>query len=151
MPSEICTCPRDQTTSTGTVIKEYVLLSALQHIFASLKRTRDQKLSSGLMSSQLSSAITGLMLLTFTTTHLLTSRPTLRSRSPCASWAPPLHRGLVRESLNAPHHHDPNEMLPNFAFWVMVAAPSCLHYSSGLVHFMERAMVSTTPNLDPSG
>ena len=28
-------------------------------------------------------------------------------------------------SLPAPHHHDPNEMMPNFAFWVMVAAPSC--------------------------
>ena len=35
-----------------------------------------------------------LMLLTFTTTHLLTSRPTLRSRSLCASWAPPLTGGL---------------------------------------------------------
>ena len=31
-------------------------------------------------------------------------------------------RGLVRGSFPAPHHHDPNEMLPNFAFWVMVAA-----------------------------
>ena len=58
----------------------------------------------------------------FVATTLL---PTLRSRSPCASWAPPLHRGLVRGSFPAPHHHDPNEMLPNFAFWVMVAAPSC--------------------------
>ena len=38
-----------------------------------------------------------------------------------------LHRGLVRGSFPAPHHHDPNEMLPNFAFWVMVAAPSCQH------------------------
>ena len=53
------------------------------------------------------------------------SSPTLRSRSPCASWAPTLHRGLVRGSFPAPHHHDPNEMLPNFAFWVVVAAPSC--------------------------
>ena len=39
----------------------------------------------------------------------------LRSRSPCASWAPPLHRGLVRGSFPAPHHHDPNEMLPQFS------------------------------------
>ena len=31
----------------------------------------------------------------------------------------------MRGSFPAPHHHDPNEMLPNFAFWVMVAAPSC--------------------------
>ena len=30
-----------------------MLLSALQHIFAGLKRTRDQKLSSGLKSGQL--------------------------------------------------------------------------------------------------
>ena len=41
--------------------------------------------------------------------------PTLRSRSPCASWAPSLHRGLVRGSFPAPHHHDPNEMLPQFS------------------------------------
>ena len=31
-------------------VEEYVLLSALLHIFAGLKRTRDQELSSGLMS-----------------------------------------------------------------------------------------------------
>ena len=28
----------------------------------------------------------------------------------------------MRGSFTAPHHHDPNEMLLNFAFWVMVAA-----------------------------
>ena len=106
----------------ANIVEEYVPLSALQHIFAGLKRTRDQKLSSGLMSGQLSSAITGLMLLTFTTTHLLTSRPTLRSRSPCASWAPPLHWGLVPGSFPAPHHQDPNETLLNFQIWVMVDA-----------------------------
>ena len=50
--------------------------------------------------------------------------PTLRSRSPCASWAPPLHRGLVRGSFPAPHHHDPNETLPNFSIWVMVVSHS---------------------------
>ena len=88
MSSGICTCSRDQTTSTGTVIstfvctyctglgfqanivEEYMLLSALLHIFAGLKRTQDQKLSSGLMSGQLSLAITGLMLLMFMTIHL---------------------------------------------------------------------------------
>ena len=32
----------------------------------------------------------------------------------------PLHRGLVRGSFPAPHHHDPNEMLLIFAFWVVV-------------------------------
>ena len=45
---------------------------------------------------------------------------TLRSSSPCASWAPPLYRGLVRGSFPAPHHHDLNEMLLNFCIWVMV-------------------------------
>ena len=35
------------------IVEEHVLLSALQHIFAGLKRTRDQKLSSGLKSGQL--------------------------------------------------------------------------------------------------
>ena len=65
MSSGICTCSRDKTTSAVTVIstfvctvqaldqanivEECVLLSALLHIFAGLKRTRDQKLSSGLM------------------------------------------------------------------------------------------------------
>ena len=45
-----CTCLGFQ----ANIVEEYVLLSALQHIFAGLKRTRDQKLSSGLMSGQLS-------------------------------------------------------------------------------------------------
>ena len=57
--------------------------------------------------------------------------PTFRSRSPCASWAPPLHRGLVRGSFPAPHHHDPNEMLPNFQIWVMVV---CLSNGSSRCH-----------------
>ena len=65
---------KDQTTSTGygyffvrlyctglgfqaNIVEECVLLSALQHIFAGMKRTRDQKLSSGLMSCQLSLAV----------------------------------------------------------------------------------------------
>ena len=43
----------------ANVVEEYVPLSALQHIFAGLKRTRDQKLSSASMSGHLSSAITG--------------------------------------------------------------------------------------------
>ena len=41
-----CTCLGFQ----ANIVEEYVLLSALQHIFAGLKWTRDQKLSSGLMS-----------------------------------------------------------------------------------------------------
>ena len=64
-------------TSLGfqaNIVEEYVLLSALLHIFAGLKRTRDQKLSSGLMSGQLSLAITGLMLLMFMTIHFFQLR-----------------------------------------------------------------------------
>ena len=43
-------------TSLGfqtNIVEEHVLWSALQHIFADSKRTRDQKLSSGLKSGQL--------------------------------------------------------------------------------------------------
>ena len=40
------------------IVEEHVLLSALQHIFVGLKRTPDQKLSSGLKSGQLSLAVT---------------------------------------------------------------------------------------------
>ena len=43
----------------ANIVEEYVLLSALQHIFVGLKWTRVQKLSSGLMSGQLILAITG--------------------------------------------------------------------------------------------
>ena len=58
----------------ANIVEEYVLLSALLHIFVGLKRTWDQKLSSGLMSGQLNLAITGLMLLTFMTIHLFQFR-----------------------------------------------------------------------------
>ena len=58
----------------ANIVEEYVLLCALLHIFVGLKRTRDQKLSSGLMSGQLSLAITGLMLLMFMTIHLFQLR-----------------------------------------------------------------------------
>ena len=49
-------------------------LSALMHIFVGLKRTWDQKLSSGLMSGQLNLANFGLMLPMFMTTHLFQFR-----------------------------------------------------------------------------
>ena len=49
-----CTCLGFQ----ANIVEEYVLLSALLHIFASLKGTQDQKLSSGLKSGQLSLATT---------------------------------------------------------------------------------------------
>ena len=50
-------------------VEEYVLLSALLHIFAGLKRTRDQELSSGLMSCQLSLAVS----FSFVEEHVLLS------------------------------------------------------------------------------
>ena len=75
------------------------------------------------------------------------SLPTLRSRSPCASWAPSLHRGLVRGSFPAPHHHDPNEMLPNFAFWVMVAAPSC-RFTLGIFSFSTTLRTQVRPAIE---
>ena len=58
----------------ANIVEEYVLLSALLHIFAGLKRNRDQKLSTELMSGQWSLAITGLMLLMFMTIHLFQLR-----------------------------------------------------------------------------
>ena len=42
------------------------------------------------------------------------SPPTLRSRSPCASWVHPLHRRLVRGLFLAPHHHDPKRNAAQF-------------------------------------
>ena len=66
-----CTC----LGFKANIVEEYVPLSASQHIFAGLMRTRDKKLSSALMCGHWSLAITGLMLLTFTTTHLLTRAP----------------------------------------------------------------------------
>ena len=36
----------------------------------------------------------------------------------------PFIGGLCGGSFPAPHHHDPNEMLPNFQIWVMVASHS---------------------------
>ena len=43
----------------ANIVEAYVLLSALQHIFVGVKWTRDQKLSSRLMSGQLILALTG--------------------------------------------------------------------------------------------
>ena len=44
----------------ANIVEEYGLLTALQHILAGLKRTRDQKLSSGwMMSGQLNFAPLG--------------------------------------------------------------------------------------------
>ena len=41
----------------ANIVEELVLLNALQHIFAGSKRTRDQKLSSGLKSGQLNLSV----------------------------------------------------------------------------------------------
>ena len=49
----------------ANTLEEYVLLSALLHIFVGLKRTTDQKLSSVLMSGPLNVAIACLMFFQF--------------------------------------------------------------------------------------
>ena len=51
----------------ANIVEEYVLWSAFLHTFLGLKRTWDQKLSSGLTSGQLNVAITDLMLPTHMT------------------------------------------------------------------------------------
>ena len=123
MPSGICTCSRDDTTSTGTgyfhvrlyctglglqanIVEEYVLLSALLHIFAGLKKTRDQKLSSGLISGQLSLAITGLMLLMFITFHLfqlfLCCEAPSRLRRSSNRWYPGTGLGINDTKVSVP-------------------------------------------------
>ena len=37
---------------------------------------------------------------------------------------PPFIGGLCGDHSPAPHHHDPNETLPNFPIWVMVGSSS---------------------------
>jgi len=58
----------------ANIVEEYVLLSALLHVFVAMKRTWDSKLAMGLKSGQLNLAISGLMLLTFMTVHLFQFR-----------------------------------------------------------------------------
>ena len=60
----VCTVQALDSTRTSSM-----LLSALLHIFAGLKRTRDQELSSGLMSCQLSLAVSS----SFVEEHVLLS------------------------------------------------------------------------------
>ena len=64
------------------------------------------------------------LLLTFTTTHLLMRDQLFGVGALAHRGLSPL-QGLVRGSFPAPHHHDPNKMLPNFAFWVMVGCSTC--------------------------
>merc|ERR1711879_496284 len=54
----------------ANIVEEYVLLSALLHVFVGLKRTWDMKLTMGVLSGQLNLAMTGVLLLTFMTIHL---------------------------------------------------------------------------------
>ena len=61
-------------------------LSASQHIFAGLKRTRDQKLSSRLMKWSIDVGYPWLMLLIFLTAHLLYFRFTVIGQYWRPSW-----------------------------------------------------------------
>jgi predicted heme/steroid binding protein len=67
----------------ANIVEEYILLSALLHVFAGLKRTWDNKMNLPLsalikpmnpFTNQLNLAISGLMLLTFMTIHLFQFR-----------------------------------------------------------------------------
>lgn len=58
----------------ANIVEEYILLSALLHVFVALKRTWDMKLKMGVMSGQLNLAISGILLLTFMTIHLFQFR-----------------------------------------------------------------------------
>merc|ERR1712013_392223 len=58
----------------ANIVEEYILLSVLLHVFVGLKRTWDKKLTMGLKSGQLNLAMSGLMLLTFMTIHLVQFR-----------------------------------------------------------------------------
>jgi len=58
----------------ANIVEEYILLSAVLHVFVALKRTWDMKLKMGIMSGQLNLAISGVILLTFMTIHLFQFR-----------------------------------------------------------------------------
>jgi len=61
----------------ANIVEEYILLSALLHVFVGLKRTWDIKLKNGILGGKLSElnlAISGVMLLTFMTIHLFQFR-----------------------------------------------------------------------------
>merc|ERR1719203_947495 len=58
----------------ANIVEEYILLSALLHVFVGLKRTWDMKLTMGIKSGKLNLAITGIALLTFMTVHLFQFR-----------------------------------------------------------------------------
>ena len=72
----------------ANIVEEYVLLSASLHLFVGLKRTWDQKLSSGVWSGQLNLAITGLILLTFISRSQVLSNIFLRPPPTLINWHP---------------------------------------------------------------
>jgi hypothetical protein len=58
----------------ANIVEEYILLSALLHVFVALKRTWDFNLKGGICNGKLNLAITGVTLLTFMTIHLFQFR-----------------------------------------------------------------------------
>merc|ERR1712178_92390 len=58
----------------ANIVEEYILLSAVLHVTAGLAKTWDGKLKKGLLSGELNLAVTGVILLTFMTIHLLQFR-----------------------------------------------------------------------------
>jgi len=58
----------------ANIVEEYLLLSALLHVFVAMKRTWDISLNYTVASGQLNLAITGVVLLTFMTIHLFQFR-----------------------------------------------------------------------------
>lgn len=58
----------------ANIVEEYILLSAALHVMVGLKRTWDSKLKKGICSGELNLAITGVVLLTFMTIHLIQFR-----------------------------------------------------------------------------
>jgi len=59
---------------SANIVEEYLLLSALLHVFVAMKRTWDISLNYTVASGQLNLAITGVVLLTFMTIHLFQFR-----------------------------------------------------------------------------
>merc|ERR1711879_771021 len=58
----------------ANIVEEYVLLSALLHVFVALKRTWDISINYTIASGKLNLAISGITLLTFMTIHLFQFR-----------------------------------------------------------------------------
>merc|ERR1719359_2626216 len=49
----------------ANIVEEYILLSALLHVFVGMKRTWDMKLKMGVRGGHLNLAVSGIILLTF--------------------------------------------------------------------------------------